>query len=103
MSPGAVGELTVGTAGGATREVGRRVAPIGACTEAVKSSKISRSIALETLLVISANGNECSSNTTCLEIITLLDRGSKHRYPWKKMHMVERGANLWDVVAERFG
>lgn len=53
--------------------------PIGACTGAVKSSKKSRSAA--ELVVISANGNECSSNTTCLEIITLLVTGSRHRYP----------------------
>lgn len=77
-SPCTMGELAVCVVGATA---GRRVAPIGACAGAVKSSKKSRSVALETPLVSSVNGNECSSNTTCREIITLLDRGSKHRYP----------------------
>lgn len=77
-SPCTMGELAVCVVGATA---GRRVAPIGACAGAVKSFKKSRSVALETPLVSSVNGNECSSNTTCREIITLLDRGSKHRYP----------------------
>lgn len=65
----------------AATDCSRRGAPMGACTGAEKSSKNERSVALVTVLVNSANGNECSSNMTCLEIITRLETGSKHRYP----------------------
>lgn len=65
----------------AATDCSRRRAPMGARTGAEKSSKNERSAALVTVLVNSANGNKCSSNTTCLEIITRLETGSKHRYP----------------------
>lgn len=56
----------------------RRLVPIGACRGVVKSSRNSRSAALEELVGTLAKGNELSSNKRCLEMMTLFVAGSKH-------------------------